>query len=135
MTGKHMLGVTTKEVALAKKSVPGPGRAPRNMTGINYSTGALRASIGFSLGTWGGDKYGRELESIVIANSPHALMVHGGTKIHAIYPRRPGGFLKFFWVKLGKTVILPYINRPGISHPGIKIPIPFLSANLKEAIR
>ena len=122
--GRHMLKVTTKELVLAKRSAPSPGSAPRNRTGINYSTGVLEASIIFKLGYWGAD-----LEGSVGALAPHSAMVHGGTSRHVILPRRPGGHLKFFWAKKGRVVVLPHVNHPGAA------PIPFLAENLREAIR
>lgn len=122
--GRGVAKMVVKETALAAISAPGPGKPPRGRTGINYATGLLQASIGFQLRKWG-----NELEGQVHAYRSTALMVHEGTRAHPIFPRKPGGRMNFYWIKEGKHVSLVAVNHPGT--PGI----PFLSENLREAIR
>lgn len=44
----------------------------------------------------------------------HALVAHEGARPHLIFPRSPGGRLRFFWEKRGRWVSLPRVNHPGM---------------------
>lgn len=124
VVGRYMIGVVNRGTALAKASAPGPAKPPRNRTGINYSTGRLETQILPGRGRWM-----TELEGRVIALPKYSLFVHEGTKPHAIYPKKPGGHLAFYWHKVGRFVVLRHVNHPGTA------PIPFLSENLAKMVK
>lgn len=124
VVGGHIARCVTKQIVLSKASAPSPGSRPRNRTKINYSKGALKASIVGRSGRWAGN----EVEGTVTALMPYSLFVHEGTRPHVIVPKR-ATVLKFFWVKRGRTV---YVQK--VIHPGTR-PIPFLAENLRAAIR
>jgi hypothetical protein len=125
LVGRHMKKVMTKQVLLSKVSSPSPITRPRNRTGINYSTGVLQSSI-IGLQT----KWNTELEAQVHAMAKHAMFVHEGTKPHPITPKKPGGVLRFYWHRIGRTIVVKEIKK----HPGTR-PIPFLRENLASAVR
>lgn len=122
--GQYMLRITTKEMLLAKHSAPSPGSIPRGRTRINYSTGRLKAGIIPNQARWG-----TELEGQVISTAPYSLMVHGGTSRHFIRARNPGGRMRFYWALKAKWVYPEIVYHPGAPA------IPFLSENLRDAIR
>src|SRR5262245_6305040 len=43
----------------------------------------------------------------------YASFQESGTGPHPIRPRRPGGFLVFYWPKVGAVVFLRHVNHPG----------------------
>lgn len=43
----------------------------------------------------------------------YAASVQSGAEAHLILPHYPPNALKFYWRKVGHTVILPYVNHPG----------------------
>jgi len=123
LLGRYMRGKTMKLNTLAHASAPRPGRAPRNRTGINYSTGKLFGSIYPRM-----SKHRNELEGRVVTTAKHALFVHEGTDPHVIVPRRAPR-LRFFWHKVGHVVYLQKVNHPGTRAQ------PFLAENLRAALR
>lgn len=124
VVGRHMAKVVIKEERLAIQSAPGPGKPPRNRTGINYSTtGMLESMITPAFTHWGN----RELEGQVRAFAPHARMVHEGTRAHRI-PRTGRRPMTFFWHRKGRVVTLTQVNHPGTAAR------PFLAENLLRAI-
>lgn len=125
LVGRHMKKVMVKQILLSRTSAPAPGHRPRNRTGINYSTGLLQAGIVGRETRWN-----TELEVQVHALARHALFVHNGTKPHPITPKKAGGVLRFYWHRVGRVVVVKEIKM----HPGTR-PIPFLSENLRSAIR
>jgi len=124
IVGQYMVQVLNKGVVLAKKSAPGPGKRPRNRTGINYSTGNLELQIIAGRARWG-----NELEGRIISLPKYSIFVHEGTAPHVIKPRKPGGHLVFYWGKLGRKVALKHVNHPGTRR------IPYLAENLRAMIR
>lgn len=48
------------------------------------------------------------------SNVRHALVAHEGARPHPIFPRSPGGRLRFYWTRLGRWVSLPAVNHPGM---------------------
>ena len=111
---------------LAVAGAPGPGKPPRNTTGISYGKGELSSRITVTHH----HSPGGDLEGHVVAHAKHALWVHNGTGgPYPITPRKPGGKLKFFWAKVGHTVVLPRV-----SHPGIRIAQPFLKDALDKVM-
>jgi len=72
-------------------------------------TGRLRNSIGdYYLG---GNRYA------IRTKVPYARYVYFGTAPHEIVPRRPGGYLRFFWEKAGAVVYRKRVWHPGITKP------------------
>jgi hypothetical protein len=124
MTGRYMYGKTIKTNAIAIAEAPGPGKIPRNRTGINYSTGRLQSLIRPQRGTHGRH---RDLEGRVIAIPKHAIYVHQGTAAHTIVPVR-ASVLSFYWHRKGRVVALPAVRHPGTD------PQPFLADALKKAM-
>ena len=84
-----------------------------NRTGRSYATGALASQIRTSSGYWRSPTEGRELEGKVTSHAKHSYYVHEGTLPHLIFPRTPGGHLRFFWHKRGKVVAPPFVKHPG----------------------
>lgn len=96
-----------------------------------FLTGALRASLGTFYTTSGG-----ELEARIGANPGpvdqgigYGYFMHEGTQRHWITPRRPGGYLHFYWKKQGH-----WVRTKRVNHPGTK-PIPYLTPWLEEAVQ
>lgn len=55
---------------------------------------------------------------------PYAASVEGGAVRHTIRPRSPGGYLHFYWRKIGKTVTLRSVNHPGqVGKAYLRIPL------------
>lgn len=105
---------------------PGPHKPPKNTTGIVYGTGELQTKITVTQN----HAPSGDLEGHVVALPKHALWVHEGTRgPYVIRPKKPGGLLKFFWNRVGKTV---YMKR--VTHPGVKIAQPFLRDALSKSI-
>lgn len=100
---------TVREVQrLAEIEAPGPGKPPRNRTGINYATGRLEESIYSGIGSWGA---AGEVEGIVGAKAKHALFVHAGTRPHVIVPRHAKVLA---WKgHSGKMVYAQKVHHPG----------------------
>jgi hypothetical protein len=109
MLGEWIAEVTGDVKAACRFEAPGPGKTPRNRTGISYGKGVLMNSIvdRVESGVVG------ELEGHVIAPPEHAKFVIFGTAPHVIRPRKPGGMLRFFWWKMGKQVAFRHVNHPG----------------------
>ena len=120
IVGRDMTRRTIKGTGLAIGTAPKPGSPPRNRTGLNYATGRLAATIHPEFG----NTYGNEIEGRVVVGSPHGLFVHEGTGPHIIRPRKAGGRLVFFWLKVGRRVALPVVHHPGTR------PVPFLAEHL-----
>lgn len=57
--------------------------------------------------------HGQDLESKIVATSPHARFVIKGTNPHIIRPKDIGGKLVFFWPKVGRVVRLSKVRHPG----------------------
>ena len=108
MVGRYIAEITGDVAAAVKFEAPGPGKTPRNRTGINYGKGVLMNSIVDDV-----DALAGEVEGTVTVLAPHAKFVIGGTKPHVIRPRTPGGMLRFFWWKKGKMVAFRHVNHPG----------------------
>lgn len=47
------------------------------------------------------------------SSAPYTLYPDQGTRPHKIFPRRPGGLLRFYWAKIGMFVEMPKVNHPG----------------------
>lgn len=108
----------------AQMEAPGPGKVPRNRTGINYSHGILERSI---LARQDRATTARDLEGHVTALPTYSLMVHEGTKPHIIVPKSPAGMLKFR-SKIGTIVYTNKVNHPGTAAN------PFLVRALKRVM-
>lgn len=93
----------------AQMESPGPGKPPRNRTGINYATGIMERSV---FARQDRATTARDLEGHVTVLPKYALMVHEGTGRHPIRPRNPAGFLKFR-NKIGVIVFAKSVNHPG----------------------
>lgn len=103
------IGEVTGDVEAATRfEAPGPGKVPRNRTGINYGTGQLMGSIGSRVEA---DGVG-EVEGHVYAKPEHTKYVIHGTAPHVIRAR-PGGMLRFYWFRKAKWMVLPKVNHPG----------------------
>ncbi|WP_239404560.1 hypothetical protein [Frankia sp. Cj3] len=83
------------------------------------SPGALRASLRM-------EAHGAVVR--VGSSNPIALLHHEGTRPHAIYPRRPGGRLVFYWDRIGGVAVLPMVHHPGTA------PNRYLTDNLHLAL-
>lgn len=88
---------------------PGPGKFPRNRTGINYGKGTLMNQIEAKVYAGGID----EIEAHVYVKPKYARFVLHGTRPHVILPRKPGGVLKFYWFRKGKHMVVRKVNHPG----------------------
>jgi hypothetical protein len=126
--GRAMVIRTEETLVAAVVEAPGPGKLPRNRTGINYSTGALESDIRSSRGHWVGPG-GRELEGRVTSRARHSQWVHEGTPPHVITPHVPSSWLRFPWKKLGGKVVFAKV----VHHPGTAAN-DFLVRALKKAI-
>lgn len=93
----------------AQLEAPGPGKPPRNRTGINYSLGILEASM---IARQDRATTARDLEGHVTTLPKYALMVHEGTSPHIILPKNPLGMLKFR-NRLGTIVFAKRVKHPG----------------------
>lgn len=83
-------------------------QAKRNAPGGPYSTGTLKASIGWSITReWRGGVSGESGSNLIYANS-----VHGGQPARTIVPVRARE-LVFYWRRVGRVV-----RRSRVSHPG-----------------
>jgi len=111
-------------VAVALEA-PGPGKFPRNRTGINYGTGKLMNTISTSFYANGID----DVEGHVIAKPAYAKFLIHGTLPHPIFPKTPGGMLRFYWVKHAKWMVLPHVNHPGTAAND------FMTRGLKRGLR
>lgn len=120
MTGKLQLARTA-----AQLEAPGPGKPPRNRTGINYSHGILERSI---LARQDRATTGRDLEGHVTALPAYAKFVHEGTKPHIIVPKKTGGVLRF----RNRTGTIVFAKM--VKHPGTRSQ-PFLVDALKRVMR
>lgn len=120
--GKYVHRKTKQTQLMAVLMVPGPGKAPRNRTGINYSTGRLQSTIRSQRG-----RHNKELEGRVIAVPEHALYVHQGTNPHTIVPKIAPR-LTFFWHKKGRVVAFHKVRHPGQQAQ------PFLSDALEKVM-
>lgn len=69
-------------------------------------TGRLRSAHREEVGVRSGQVYG-----FVVNDTEYAAMVHGGTKPHQIWPRRPGALLRFEIG--GQVVFTTLVNHPG----------------------
>jgi hypothetical protein len=104
------MGAVTRDVRDATKfEAPGPGKFPRNRTGINYGKGRLMNSVGSSVYAGGTD----EIEGHVFVKPDYARYVIHGTKPHLIKPKKPGGYLRFYWFKHAKWMVVRHVNHPG----------------------
>lgn len=122
--GMWMQRTTLRVLGRARLGAPQPGVPPRNRTGISYATGALAASHIAGSGFWASG----ELETRVMALSPHANLVHGGTRPHEIRPVQAPN-LVFFWPKAGGIV-----RRRSVDHPGT-MAVPYLAEALESTIK
>ena len=109
LLGSWLTEVTGDVAAVCRFEAPGPGKTPRNRTGINYGKGVLmnRITDRVESGVVG------ELEGHVVAVPEHAKFVIHGTAPHVIKPRKPGGRLRFFWFKKGRWAVFRHVNHPG----------------------
>lgn len=97
-------------------------KARRNAPGGPYSTGRLKASINWSVQTFGWNVRG-------ISGSPliYAYSVHEGQPARTILPKR-ASYLSFYWRRVGRRVNMASVNHPGTA------PQPYLvQALLTEA--
>ena len=123
--GTYMVKKTEQVRGHARTAAPGPHKPPKNTTGIAYGTGELARRIVVTRH----HAPSGDLEGHVVSLPEHSLLVQQGTKgPYVIKPRKPGGLLKFFWHKVGKTV---YMRR--VTHPGVKIAQPFLQQALDRS--
>ena len=75
-----------------------------------YATGALAHSIYRE----GPHITPTRVTGRVGSRNHHARVAERGARPHPILPRRPGGMLKFYWRKVGRTVYLNYVRHPGM---------------------
>jgi hypothetical protein len=125
LLGSWMYDLTDEVADAIQFTAPGPGKPPVNRTGIYYGTGRTEASIGMSLHADGVS----EIEGHVYAKPSYVKYVIHGTMPHMIFPKQPGGRLKFFWRRKGVSVSLPYVSHPGT------IPNDFMSRGLRIGFR
>jgi hypothetical protein len=109
IVGAWMHDLTSHVSAITAVETPGPGRLPRNRTGINYGKGNLAKSVDFKVYGLGID----EVEGHIFVKPAYARYVIHGTAPHIIKPKKPGGMLRFYWVRKGKYMVLPHVNHPG----------------------
>lgn len=106
-------------------AAPGPGKPPRNTTGITYSKGVLEKAIvvNHERAPTG------DLEGHVVSLPDHGIFVHEGTRgPYPITPKRPGGFLRWSSPRTGG-----YVFARRVMHPGIRIRQPFLMEGLERS--
>jgi hypothetical protein len=109
MVGAWIADLTGDVVATTKFEAPGPGKFPRNRTGINYGKGKLMGTVDSKIHAGGID----EVEGHVIVKPEYARFVIHGTKPHVIKPKKPGGYLRFYWFKKAKWMVVRSVNHPG----------------------
>lgn len=120
MTGQYIRRKTEEVRLAAVREAPGPGKPPRNRSGLNWGHGVLQVQITTSYG----HRPTGELESTVTSQAPYSLMVHQGTKRHPIVPRT-GAVLRF----RGRDGGIYY--RAKVKHPGTEAN-PFLLRALDD---
>lgn len=76
---------------------------------VRVKTGAVRAGIGRKTTRPGG----RQVLCRITASHRRSLLEHEGAQPHSIDPRNPGGWLKFYWPKVGEVVYLRHVDHPG----------------------
>lgn len=92
------LVVRETEIVARRKVLYGP-----------YTHGRLAESLyGLVRPDGKGGYYGR-----VGSGLHYAYFVETGAKPHIIMPRRPDGWLRFYWRKVGKVVTFRKVNHPG----------------------
>lgn len=109
LVGSYIAKVTRSVETAALFESPGPGKPPRNRTGISYGKGELQRSISMEINANGV----QDVEGVVAVGAEHAKYVLHGTRPHVILPRKPGGRLRFYWFRMGKWAILRKVNHPG----------------------
>lgn len=107
MVGQWMDKVTGDVRATIRFEAPGPGKPPHNRTRINYGKGRLMGSVDYSI--HGGD----EVEGHVYVKPAYARYVIHGTRPHLIKPRKPGGYLRFFWFRKATWMVVRHVKHPG----------------------
>jgi hypothetical protein len=107
MTGRYIFRKTGEVRIAAIAQAPGPGKPPRNRSGLNWGHGRLQTQITTSYG----HRPTGELESTVTANAPYSLLVHKGTRRHVIVPKR--GLVLKFKGRDGDTHFRAKVNHPG----------------------
>ena len=125
LVGQWMGDLAGDVRATTRFEAPGPGKFPRNRTGINYGKGHLMNSIEFSVHGAGID----EVEGHVYVKPDYARYVIHGTKPHLIKPRKPGGYLRFYWFKHNKWMVVRHVNHPGTAAND------FMARGLKRGLR
>lgn len=108
MVGKYITEVAKDVEAATRFEAPGPGKPPRNRTGISYGKGQLQLSITHDVDALAGD-----VEAVVYPKAEHAKYVLFGTAPHVIKPRKPGGVLRFWWWKKARWAMFRHVNHPG----------------------
>lgn len=109
LVGEWVAEVTGDVAAVIKFEAPGPGKPPRNRTGINYGKGTLMGSVGHRVDA---DGVG-EVEGHVYVLPEHAKFVIFGTAPHIIRAKKPGGRLRFYWFRMGKWASFHQVHHPG----------------------
>lgn len=71
-------------------------------------TGKLAASIRWTRGI-----SGKGLTFTSGSNLRYAGWVNNGTRAHIIRPKKPGGYLRFYWPKAGRVVYMRSVHHPG----------------------
>lgn len=125
LVGQWMGDLVGDVAATTKFEAPGPGKRPRNRTGMNYGTGRLMGSVGASVQGDGID----EIEGHVYVKPEYARYVIHGTKPHVIKPKKPGGYLRFYWFKHHKWMVVRHVNHPGTAAND------FMARALKSGLR
>jgi len=125
MVGNWMADLAGDVKTVTKLEAPGPGKFPRNRTGINYGTGHMASTIDSAVYGAGFD----EVEAHVFVKPPYARYVIHGTDPHVIKPKKPGGMLRFYWVRKAKWMVLPRVNHPGTAANH------FMDRGLKRGLR
>lgn len=107
--GRHISRLTIDTGFRARNEAPHPGKLGTGRTKINYSTGALAASIITTRA-----KTGPELdcEGRVVVLDPKAKYVIHGTSPHPIRARRAPR-LVFFWARRGRVFAGKKVKHPG----------------------
>lgn len=106
---------TSNEIARASRRV-----APFNESPFRRPGPHLNRSINADTQITGPTRVRGDIGS----NLDHALVAHEGARPHPIFPRRPGGTLRFYWARVGR-----WVNLPSVSHPGME-GVPYLTVPL-----
>ena len=104
-------GLTRAAQRALREALEGAERVAKTTTTYSDKTGTLRRKTVAQFRSGASDL---EPMGTLLAATPYALFVEGGTKPHEIRPRKAPA-LRFFWPVLGR-----WVSAKRVQHPGTK---------------